>query len=351
MLLPGVGEAGQRTLLASHAVVVGCGALGCEIADQLARAGVGTLTLIDRDVVEWTNLQRQRLFAERDAAGGTPKVEAAAARLAEINSGVRVNAIAADLNHRNAETLLLAGSPTVILDGTDNFATRYLVNDVAVKHGVAYVYAGAVATRGMQMTVLPGEADRPCLRCVFPEPPEPGSAETCDTAGVLGPAIATAASSQVTDAIKVMLDRRDLIDRTLFEFDLWANRRRQLRVARDPSCPCCVGRKFDALAGKMGTASAYLCGQNAVQIHPRGAAGQDDDEDTPQRVPFESLAARLAPHGTVTKTNFMLRVTLASERGDDGGPIMLSIFPDGRALVRGLRNPDRARVLYDRYVG
>lgn len=350
MLVQGMGEDGQQRLGRAHAVIVGCGALGCEVADLLARAGIGTLTLIDRDVVEWTNLQRQRLFAERDAEAGTPKAEAAATRLAEINSGVRVRPLVLDLRHRIAESALLEEHPDVVIDGTDNFATRYLINDVAVKHRVPYVYGGVVATRGLQMSIVPGG---PCLRCVFPDAPEPGSAPTCDTAGVLGPAVAIVAGFQAADAMRIMIGTPDAHAPTLMEFDLWTRRTRRMTIEKDLDCGCCSGRKFEALAGMMSTAAAYLCGQNAVQVYPPGTAGErgDDDADEPPRVIFETLAQRLMPHGEVTRTRFMLRVSLAAERGDDGGPVMMSIFPDGRALVRGIRNPDRARHLYDRYVG
>lgn len=350
MLVHGVGAQGQRRLGRAHAVIVGCGALGCEAADLLARAGIGTLTLIDRDVVEWTNLQRQRLYAERDAAAGTPKAEAAAARLAEINSGVRVRPMVLELRHRDAERVLLNERPDVIIDGTDNFAARYLINDVAVKHRVPYVYGGVVATRGMQMSVVPGG---PCLRCVFPDAPEPGSAPTCDTAGVLGPAVEIVAGFQAADAIRIMLGMPEAQGPALLEFDLWTRRTRQITVEKDPACKCCAGSTFEALDGLMTTGAAYLCGQNAVQVHPRGFAGDrgEDDADEPPRVMFETLAQRLMPHGAVTRTRFMLRVSLEAERGDDGGPVLMSIFPDGRALFRGIRNPDRARVLYERYVG
>ncbi len=356
MLLPGFGESGQRKLLASRVVIVGCGALGCAAAEQLARAGVGELTIIDRDVVEMTNLQRQCLFTERDAAQGVPKAEAAARRLAEVNSAICVVPVAADLCAANARRHL--GRFDVLIDGTDNFDTRYLLNDLAVKRGVPFVYGGVVASHGMQMTVRPGYG--PCLRCVFPEPPAPGTQPTCDTAGVLGPAVAMVASLQVAETLKLLLGETCALRGTLSEFDLWDGTRREIRVLRDPECPACVRRQFEFLEGGRGVRAVWMCGQNSVQIFPSrnaaidaevGVDAGDDTDEAPATVDLPELARRLEPHGAVTLTRFMARVSLNTEKGDDGGPVLLSIFPDGRSLVKGLRDPARARALYDRYVG
>ncbi|MEK6701611.1 MAG: ThiF family adenylyltransferase [Planctomycetota bacterium] len=361
MLLPGFGEAGQRRLIAARVAIVGCGALGCAVAEQLTRAGVGAgvgagdggLTIIDRDVVESTNLQRQCLFSERDAAEGVPKAEAAARRLAEVNSTVRVRPVVADLSAANAQRLIEACD--VLVDGTDNFDTRYLLNDLAVKRGVPFVYAGVVAACGMQMTVRPGVG--PCLRCVFPEPPAPGTQPTCDTAGVLGAAVAIVASVQVAETLKLVLGEHEMLRGELLEFDLWTGTRREVRVQRDAECPACVHHRLDFLEGGRGVRAVWMCGQNSVQIFPsrdaaaRAVDASDDGEDELPTIDLPAIAHRLRPHGDVTLTRFMARVALAGERGDDGGPVLLSVFPDGRSLIRGLRDPLRARVLYDRYVG
>lgn len=341
VLLAGFGEGGQRRLAESHAVIVGCGALGCSSADMLARAGVGRLTLIDRDVVEPTNLQRQVLFDERHARAGDPKAVAAAGRLAEINSGVRTDAVVADLTASNAERLILGESrPGVIVDGTDNFETRFLINDVAVRHGLAYAYAGAVGTRAATMTVLPGET--PCLRCVFNGPPPAGSEPTCESVGVLGAVIAAVTGVQVTEALKVLLGRGDLVRRSLVEFDVWRNTRREIDVSglRGPACPCCVGGRFEFLE-RVGTEPASLCGRDAVQVTPGGAG----------RVDLGALAGRLGAYGGFTVTRYLVRGSLESERTPAGGAVGLTVFADGRAIIQGVDDPGRARGIYARYVG
>ncbi|MBM4108959.1 MAG: thiazole biosynthesis adenylyltransferase ThiF [Phycisphaerae bacterium] len=339
VMLPGVGVGGQRRLASGHAAVVGCGALGCAIADTLARAGVGRLTIVDRDLVEITNLQRQTLFDEGDAAAPTPKAEAARKRLNAVNSGIDVRAIVADLTAANAERLLFAGGrdrPDLLLDGTDNFETRYLLNDLAVKHGVAYCYGGVVGTTGMQLTVVPG--DRPCLRCLFPDPPPPGAAPTCDTAGVLGPAVAIVAACQSADALKILTGNGALVAATLLSFDLWTNERRRLDVsgARRGECPACGARRFEFLDGDRGGATAALCGQDAVQVAPSGVAEID----------LARLGERLAGVGPVTRTPFLLRA-----RVPEPGGVELTVFRDGRAIIKGVGGADQARAVYARWVG
>ncbi len=344
VLLPGVGEDGQQRLLDSHAAIVGCGALGTVAAETLLRAGVGRVTLIDRDIVEWTNLQRQTLFDEADARDGTPKAVAAAARLGRINSGVRIEPRVADFNSGNAERLLQLDEsgrqdrsrPGVVIDGTDNFETRYLLNDVAIKHGVPYVYGGAVGTRGMQMTVLPGRSA--CLRCVFPEAPAPGSSPTCDTAGVLASATGIIANVQAAEALKVLLGRTDLIAPTLLEFDLWTNRRLRLDLskARDPQCTCCGHKQFDSLSANAAGATS-LCGSQSVQVLPPA--------DSRATVDLDALAARLRPFGDATTHTHLLRARLDEERME------LTVFRDGRAIIKGTTDARRARAIYARYVG
>lgn len=353
-ILPGFGPDAQAALARAHVVVVGVGALGCTSADLLCRAGVGRLTLIDRDVVEWSNLQRQSLYDEEDARRGVPKAEAAAARLGRVNSGIAIVAMAADFTGANAESLLGLGGaspseghlPTAIVDGSDSAHTRHLLNDVCVKHGLPYVYAGVVGTRAMQGTFLPGGA---CLRCVFPDVPAPGAMPTCDTAGVLGPAAAIVAAAQAADVIKIAIGRADLLPRSLLEFDMWANRRRRvdLREARDPSCPACGMRRFDALDASDESAETQICGQDAVQVSPWGGGGGGGASGigATNRLDLDLLAERWRALGPVIRTGFMVRLRLAEPA------VEISAFADGRAIVRGTRRPELARAVYARYIG
>lgn len=338
VLLPGIGSEGQRRLLAAHAVVVGCGALGTIIADLLARAGVGTLTIIDRDVVELTNLQRQTLFDEADAAAGLPKAEAAAAKLRRINSAVAVRPVVADFNHRSAERLVLAGDgplPSVVLDATDNFATRYLNNDLCVKHSLAYIYGAAVGTVGMVTTILPRRT--PCLRCVFPDMPPPGTTPTCDTAGVLGPVTAAVGAVQAAEAIKTLTGAEPA--RGLLEIDLWSGgvRRIDLGSPRE-DCPCCARGEYPFLEGLMAAGATVLCGRNSVQVNPPLEAVRG-------RLDLTDLAQRLSVHGSFEATRLTLRGVLR----DEG--LELTVFPDARAIVRGTIDPATALTVYSRYIG
>lgn len=353
VILSVMGPEAQRRLQAAHAMIVGCGALGCAVADLLCRAGVGALTIIDRDVVELTNLQRQTLFDEDDARRGTPKAEAARARLAQINGEVRLNCAAADLTPANAEAL--AGLPAradglppvgLVIDATDNFETRLLLNDLAVKHGLPFIYAGVVGTRATTIAVRPGAATPgPCLRCLVGQSPAPGSTETCDTAGVFGPAVAMVGAAQAAEAIRILSGQPDDRPPMLLEFDPWASAHRQidLSAARDPSCPCCAHKRFEFLEGGAGSATARLCGRNAVQVSPDG--GSDHALD------LDALARRLAPHGAFEITPFALRGVLSGERGDEGDELHLTVFRDGRTIVRGTTRPERARALCARYLG
>ncbi len=341
MLLDDIGEAGQQRLGGAHAAIVGCGALGCAAADLLARAGVGRLTIIDRDLVEETNLQRQVLFDQHDADNQTPKAAAACGRIGEINPLVRTEPVVADFEAGVAERVLFEGPlgpPGVVVDGTDNFETRFLINDLAVKHGLAYVYAGAVSTHAMSMTVLPGET--PCLRCLFSGVPPAGSQPTCDTVGVLGPVIAMVAGVQAAEAMKVLLGRRDLVRRTLLEFDPWRGTRREIALERDPACPCCGAGRFDFLDAPPAGPTA-LCGQAAVQVNPTPGS----------RIDLRAMADRLGAHGSFETTPYLLRGTLRGETGESGEPVGLTLFADGRAIVRGVTDPARARTIYARYIG
>jgi len=344
-LLPQVGPEGQARLAASHAVIVGLGALGTVCAEWLCRAGVGHLTLIDRDIVEPTNLQRQTLYTESDARDSLPKAEAARARLLAIDPTTRIDALITDLNPSNALALLTPvpspQSPSpVLLDATDNFTTRYLLNDLAIRTSTPLVYAGVIATRALQMTVLPGVT--PCLRCVFPEPPAHDTA-TCDTVGVLGPAVGLIASLQSAEALKLLLNDHDAVARGLFEADLWRNTARRLDTgAPDPDCPCCAHRRFDFLEGDRASAPVTLCGRSSVQV---GGSGQQ------RRIDLDQLAQRLAHHGEFRATRFLVRGTLAHERGENDSLIELTVFPDARAIVHNTTRPDRARALYAKYIG
>ncbi|HSV13485.1 MAG TPA: ThiF family adenylyltransferase [Tepidisphaeraceae bacterium] len=336
-LLPFIGEAGRDRLSASRVLLVGCGALGSVIADQLVRAGLGELIIADRDVVEMTNLQRQVLFDEQDARDGVPKAVAAPRRLAAVNSTVRIEPRVVDVHSGNIEALagLEAGGTRVdlILDGTDNAQTRYLVNDVAVKHGVPWVYGACVGADGRVMSVRPGVG--PCLRCVFPVPPSAGELPTCDTAGVLASATAVVASMQVVASLKLLLGA-SLADDRLLAMDLWNGRFRSIAADRQEHCVCCTQRQFEFLDRPIEQSAIQLCGQNAVQI--RAERGE--------RIELKALAERLTPLGHVTVTDFLVRCRPTQERG-----VQLTVFADGRTVVQGTSDPSRARILVSRYVG
>lgn len=346
MLLGPVGRGGQERLGNGHAIVVGCGALGCVSGELLARAGVGRITLVDRDLVALTNLQRQVLFEERDVREHAPKADAAAQKLRRINSTIEVEGIVADANHTNIERLAgLMGEERpaagVIVDGTDNFETRYLLNDAAVKHGVPFVYAGAVSLRGMGMTIVPGVT--PCLRCVFEEPPAAGTTETCDTAGVWGPAVVVSAAIQAGEVLKVLLGDWEHLSKRLVEFDLRENTHRALDVGsmRRADCPCCGRREFEFLDGRRAGDALTLCGRDAVQVSASGEG----------RVDLGALRERLAAHGEFSVNRFLVRGTLREERGADGRAVELTVFADGRAIVGRARDVGHARAVVARYVG
>ncbi|MFM1833242.1 MAG: hypothetical protein RLZZ461_1558, partial [Planctomycetota bacterium] len=331
----------------------GCGALGTVAADLLCRAGVGTLVIVDRDVVERSNLQRQTLYVEADAKRGTPKAEAARLRLGAIDPSVRVRAFVEDIAPDTVESLV--DGCDLILDGLDNLETRYLLNDVAVKHGLPYLYGGAVATGGVTMPVLPrggaGASTRvrfthaeatPCLRCVFPEPPAPGTLPTCDTAGVLGSATATIAARLAAEAMKLIVGDLASLDRTLRSTDLWRNEHRAMTIddAFDSSCSCCVERRFEFLDGPVDRVRP-LCGRNAVQIRP----------DRPADLDLEAIAARLATLATVDLRPGVLDLHLADDRSPSGHPVTITIFTDGRAIVHGHTDPIWARSITARILG
>jgi molybdopterin-synthase adenylyltransferase len=327
ILFAPIGEAGQERLARSRVVIIGSGALGTVQASQLARAGVGALRIVDRDFVEESNLQRQVLFDESDAAENLPKAVAAERKLGAINSEIQVEGIVSDFEPRNAEELVRGFD--VILDGTDNFEARYLLNDVAVKLGIPWVYAAAVGSYAATMTIRPDETA--CLACVFPAPPE-GLGDTCDTVGVIAPAVAWAAAIQVTETLKLVLGRVEKLHGKLLSADVWENRFSEVRPRRDPACRVCGAREFRHLAGGRSSAGA-LCGRNAVQIRQTEARALD----------LAELKRRLEPFGPVHGNEFLVRFELK--------PFELTVFRDGRAIVKGTDDPSVARGLYAKYVG
>jgi adenylyltransferase/sulfurtransferase len=326
-----LGEEGQRRLNQSTALLCGCGALGSVIADLLVRAGVGTLRIVDRDFVELSNLQRQALFDEADARNGTPKAVAAAEKLRRTNSTVAIETIVADINPANIEGF--CEGVDVILDGTDNFETRFLINDVAMKLGRPWVYGGCVGAEGQTMTILPGETA--CLRCLMPECLAPGSTATCESAGILGPIVGLIASIEAAEAIKLLSGNREAISRYLTVVDLWPNefRRIDVRGLRDQTdCPTCKQGEFPWLSGRSGSRTAVLCGRNAVQLSHPGAS-----------ISLDELAEKLTAVGQVTRNEYLLRLKV------DG--YELTIFPDARAIISGTDDIAVARAVYAKYVG
>jgi adenylyltransferase/sulfurtransferase len=336
ILLPRIGEVGQARLAASRVLLIGCGALGCVIAEQLVRAGVGFVRLVDRDLVELTNLQRQTLYTEAHAAAALPKAAAAAERLALVNSQVKVDPVIADAHAGNIEDLLGVGGEGahLILDGTDNVATRYLINDVAVKHGVPWIYGGCVGTEGRVMTSLPGKTA--CLRCVFPNPPRAGDLPTCDTRGVLGPAAAIVGAMQATAALKLLTGNETAIAASLLTLDVWAERFHaiSLDAAKDSACVCCGQRRFEYLQDHSIDSGVSLCGRDAVQV--RGEA----------RLELAQIVERWKPLGAVDRNAYLVRCQL-----DDPPGVRLTLFIDGRLIVHGTRDVARAKSLYARFVG
>src|SRR5262245_57753080 len=271
-----LGVEGQRKLLESTALVVGCGALGSVIANTLARAGVGKLRIVDRDFLELNNLQRQVLYDEEDVAAGLPKAIAAKNRLEKINSAIEIDAMVADVDHTNI--LRLMEGVNCLIDGTDNFETRFLLNDAAVKLGLPWIYGGCLGAEGQSLTIIPGQT--PCLRCLMPEPPPPGTTPTCDSAGILATIIGVVASLEANEAINILSRHGDVIGRVWTVFDLWDNTARQIKLdnARTPDCPCCGGREFAWLSGERGSHTAVLCGRNAVQLSFPGRAALPFDQ-------------------------------------------------------------------------
>ena len=326
VLFPGIGPEGQKRLAASRVVLVGCGATGSALATLLARSGVGTLRIIDRDYVEPSNLQRQSLFDENDARESLPKALAAARQIARFNSQIVVEPHVADLTPVNAEELL--AGVDLILDGTDNFETRYLVNDAAVKHATPWIYAAAVGSYAVTLNIVPAQSA--CLACMFPDPPR-GTVETCETAGILNSAVNAVASIAATEALKLLVGARDRMRQTLLSWDVWSLEHAEIAAVRRAGCRACDRREFTHLAGE-GRPHITLCGRNSVQIHERE-----------RPVDFAEMTSRLQPHGTVRHNEFVLKFWQA--------PYEMTLFPDGRAIIKGTVDTAVARSLYARYVG
>ncbi len=331
MRYPPLGEAGQRKLAQGRVLVCGCGALGSVLADTLVRSGVGHVRIVDRDFVETNNLQRQVLFDEDDVARQMPKAVAAREKLRRINSQVEIEAVVADVDHTNIARW--AGDVDMIVDGTDNFQTRFLLNDFAVRRGVPWVYGGCLGAEGQTMTILPGQT--PCLRCLIRDCPPPGTTPTCDTAGILGPIVGVIASIEAVEALKVLSGNPGSISRKLTVIELWDNHVRQIDVSHlreQVDCPTCKRGDFPWLAGKDGSHTAVLCGRNAVQLTHAGAS-----------VSLEELAARLESVGRLSRNPFLLRLAVDSYE--------ITVFADGRAIIGGTDDIPTARTVYAKYIG
>jgi molybdopterin-synthase adenylyltransferase len=329
MLFRGIGAEGQQRLAAGRVAIIGCGATGSALASLLARAGVGTLRIIDRDYVEASNLQRQSLFEEKDAAESLPKAIAAARKIAAFNSEVAVESQVEDVTPGNINVLL--EGLDVILDGTDNFETRYLLNDYAVKNSLPWVYAAAVGSYGITMNVLPGKTA--CLACIFPDTPS-GMVETCDTSGILNTAVNLVASIAATEAVKLLVGgaAAEQLRKTLCSFDVWKNEHAEISAANPrPGCRTCGERDFVHLAGE-GRPHITMCGRNSVQIHERA-----------RPINFAELQQRLEAHGIVRHNEFVLKFWRE--------PYEMTLFPDGRAIIKGTIDTGVARSLYARFVG
>jgi adenylyltransferase/sulfurtransferase len=325
-LFTGLGRGGQEKLSRARVLIIGLGALGTVAADSLCRAGVGFLRLVDRDYVELSNLQRQVLFAENDAAEETPKAVAAGQRLAVVNSAVAVEAVVADVNAGNVESLI--GDVDLVLDGSDNFETRYIVNEACHSRNLPWIYGGALGAAGGTMNILPGG---PCFRCLAPMIPAPGSYPTCGTVGVLNMVTGIIASLEAVEAVKI-LTGSPAVSRSYFSLDIWQGTEHRLLVKRDPACPVCGCGEYEFLARRRETFGTSICGRDAIQIVPGIAAAQD----------LPRLAGELRRLGDVKLTPFMLAFD---------GPVSFRLFPDGRAVIRNVATEAAAKSVYAEYIG
>lgn len=327
---PPIGSGGQDRLRQARALLCGCGALGTVIANTLVRAGVGYLRIVDRDYLELNNLQRQVLFDERDVAAGLPKAIAAAQKLQQINSQVVVEPLVQDVDHTNIGTL--CEGMDLILDGTDNFETRFLLNDAALFWRIPWIYGGCIGAEGQTMTIIPEQGA--CLRCIVPEPPPAGSMPTCDTAGILGPIVNVVASFQACEAIKILSGNISAVNRGYTVIEMWENRLRTLNIDGLPrDCPACAGREYPWLRGERGSHTAVLCGRNAVHV------------SSPDRHPIslQDLAHKLVGLGEIQLNDYLLRFHVEDLR--------ITVFADGRAMIAGTDDVARAKTIYARYLG
>ena len=325
-----IGKTGQEKLSNSRVLLVGCGALGASHAEILARGGVGFLRIVDRDFVEFSNLQRQTLFSEKDAENRLPKAIAAHNRIKEINSEIEVEAIIADVNLSNIESFVK--DVDLVLDGTDNFQIRYLVNDACVKLNKTWIYGAAVSSYGTTMTIIPNES--PCLRCIFEEIPSAGSAPTCDTAGVIQPIITSISAIQTTEALKILTGNIEDLHKCLIQIDVWQNVWRKIKLTTpNADCVCCGQRKFEFLDAENADFFTALCGRDAVQIQPPNRSEID----------LPNLAEKLKNVGEIKLNEYLLRLTVEDYE--------LTVFKDARAIIRGTDNISTARSVYAKYVG
>jgi adenylyltransferase/sulfurtransferase len=324
-----IGKDGQKLLGDSSVAIIGCGALGTVLASNLSRAGVGRLVIADRDYIELNNLQRQILFDEDDIARRLPKAVAAAEKLHRANSTTKIEALVEDINADGIESLVQGVD--LVLDATDNFESRYLLNDVCIKYARPWIYSGVIASYGVTMNIVPG--DTPCLRCIFPEMPLPGTTATCDTAGVLNGIVGAIAGVASTEALKLLL-KSDRVSRAMFWMDVWENTSERIELPRQPDCPACGMHQYEFLDSLSATSSTSLCGRNAVQV--RGGKKGD-------KINLPDLAERLRPVGQVSFNEFLMRFLV------DG--YELTIFPDARAIIKGTDDEQVARSVYARYIG
>ena len=334
ILFAGLGEDRQRRLMAGKVLLCGCGALGTVLAETLTRAGVGHLRIVDRDFVELSNLQRQVLYDERDVQDHLPKAVAAAAKLRAINSSITIEPIVADIAYTNI--MEYTDGVDLILDGTDNFEVRFLINDVSLETGIPWIYTGCIGSHGQTMPIFPGQTG--CLRCLIENVPEPGTTETCDTAGVLGPAINVIASLEAVDALKILSGQADDVARSLTIVDVWDGTFRRMNVGdlRERSkCPACHQGERLWLSGKEGSQTAVLCGRNAVQVSPQKKT----------QISLDDLAKSMRESGTVEQNAFLLKLSLTEPNFE------VTVFRDGRAIIKGTSDPGVARGVYARYVG
>ncbi|HHT9138951.1 MAG TPA: ThiF family adenylyltransferase [Candidatus Wunengus sp. YC60] len=332
VLFYGIGNKGQKILMEKTAVLVGCGALGCTSANLLVRSGIKRLKVIDRDFIEESNLQRQSLFDEEDIKRNLPKAVAAQKKLQKINSQVQIEAIVVDLNPSNIETII--GNANVVIDGTDNFETRFLINDYCVKHGIPWIYGACIGSVGLTMNIIPSKT--PCLRCVLDTIPPFGATETCDTAGIIAPIASMIASIQATEALKILTENYDALSKGLFKTDLWRNETKRLHVedAMEKSdCITCKQHNYEFLSRDKYSMATSLCGRNAIQIlHPNGS-----------KLNLETLAGRLGKVGEVSFNNFLLRLKIDKYE--------LTVFSDGRSIITGTNDASIAKGLYAKYIG